>query len=52
VVLEIAAGVFPKGFASHLYSGEVGSVTRSVLGRLVVGREEPGQFCLGGDTLC
>jgi hypothetical protein len=28
------------------------SVTRSVVGHLVVGREEPGQSCSGGDALC
>jgi hypothetical protein len=28
------------------------SVTRVIIGRLVVGREEARQYCLGGDTLC
>jgi hypothetical protein len=27
------------------------SVTRSIVGRLVVGREESGQCCPGGDAL-
>jgi hypothetical protein len=52
-VFEVAVSVFPKGFvASHPHSGEVVSVTRSVVGCLVVGREELGQCCLGGDALC
>jgi hypothetical protein len=51
-VLEIAVGVLPKSFvASHPHFGEVMSVTRSVVGCLVVGSEEPGQCCLGGDAL-
>jgi hypothetical protein len=28
------------------------SVTRSVVGRLVIRRKELGQCCLGGDALC
>jgi hypothetical protein len=41
-VLEVAVGVLPKGFvASHPHSGEVMSVTRSVVGHLVVRSEEP-----------
>jgi hypothetical protein len=52
-VLEVAVGVLLKGFvASHRHSGEVVSVTRSIVGRLVVGREESGQCGLGGDALC
>jgi hypothetical protein len=52
-VLEIAVGVFLKGFVvSHQHSGEVVSVTRSVVGSLVVGREELGQCFPGGDALC
>jgi hypothetical protein len=41
-VLEVAAGVVPEGFiVSHPHSSKVMSVIRSVVGRLVVGREEP-----------
>jgi hypothetical protein len=51
-VLEVAVGVLPKSFVtSHPHSGEVMSVTRSVVGRLVIGSEEPGQCCPGGDAL-
>jgi hypothetical protein len=52
-VLKVAVGLLVEGFvASHPHSGEVVSVTRSVVGRLVVGREQPGQCCPGGDALC
>jgi hypothetical protein len=52
-VLEVAVGVLSESFiASHPYSGEVMSVTRSVVSLLVVGREEAGQCCPGGDALC
>jgi hypothetical protein len=37
---------------SHPYSGEVVSIARTIVGRLVVGREEVRQSCLGGDALC
>jgi hypothetical protein len=51
-VLEVAVGVFPEGFVvSHMHSGKVMSVTRSVVGCLVVGREEPRQCYPGGDAL-
>jgi hypothetical protein len=52
-VHKVAVSVLLKGFvASHPHSGEVMSVTRSVVGRLIVGREKSGQCCLGGDALC
>jgi hypothetical protein len=52
-VLEVAVGVLPKGFvASHPHSGEVMSVTKSVVGHLVVGHEEPRKSCPRGDALC
>jgi hypothetical protein len=52
-VLEVAVGVLAEGFvASHPHSSEVVSVTKSVVGRLVVGREEPGQCCPGGSAFC
>jgi hypothetical protein len=38
--------------ASHLYSGEVVSVTRAIIGRLIVGCEESRQCYRGGDALC
>jgi hypothetical protein len=37
---------------SHPHSGEVVSVARTVVGRLVVGREKARQRCPGGDALC
>jgi hypothetical protein len=41
-VLEVAVGVLPKSLVtSHPHSGEVVSVTRSIVGRLLVGRGEP-----------
>jgi hypothetical protein len=50
---EVAVGVFPEGFiASHPHSSEVVSVTRPIVGSLVVSHEEPGQCCPGGDALC
>jgi hypothetical protein len=52
-VLEVVVGVLLEGFiASHPHSGEVMSVARSVVGRLVVGHEESVQCCPGGDALC
>jgi hypothetical protein len=40
-VLEVAVGVLTESFiASHPHSGEVVSISRTILGRLVVGREE------------
>jgi hypothetical protein len=38
-VLEVAVGVLSESFiTSHLYSGEVVSIARTIIGRLVVGR--------------
>jgi hypothetical protein len=37
---------------SHPYSCEVVSITRMIVGRLVVGREEARQGRPGGDALC
>jgi hypothetical protein len=43
-VLEVAVGVFAESFiTSHPYSCEVVSVTRAIVGRLVVGCEEARQ---------
>jgi hypothetical protein len=51
-VLEVAVGVLLNSFVtSHLHSGEVVSITRSIVGHLVVGHEEPGQCCPGCDAL-
>jgi hypothetical protein len=39
-VLEVAVGVLTKSFvSSHPYSSEVVSIGRTIVGRLVVGRE-------------
>jgi hypothetical protein len=39
-VLEVAVGVLTESFiSSHPYSGEVVSIARMIVGRLVVGRE-------------
>jgi hypothetical protein len=52
-VLEVAVGVLTESFiTSHPHSGEVMSIARTVVGRLVVGREEARQSCPGGDALC
>jgi hypothetical protein len=52
-VLEVAVGVLTESFVtSHLHSGEVVSIARMIVGRLVVGREEARQSCPGGDALC
>jgi hypothetical protein len=41
-VLEVAVGVLSESFiAAHPHSGEVMSVTWAVVGRLVIGHEEP-----------
>jgi hypothetical protein len=37
---------------SHPYSGEVVSIARTIVGCLVVGREEARQGRPGGDALC
>jgi hypothetical protein len=45
-VLEVAFGVLTESFiTSHPHSGEVVSIARTVVGRLVVGREEARQSC-------
>jgi hypothetical protein len=52
-VLEVAVGVLSDSFImSHSHSGEVVSVARTIIGRLVVGREKARQCCPGGDALC
>jgi hypothetical protein len=52
-VLEVAVGVLTESFiTSHPHSGEVMSIARAIVGRLVVGREEARQSCPGGDALC
>jgi uncharacterized membrane protein (UPF0127 family) len=52
-VLEVAVGVLSESFiTSHLYSGEVVSIARTIIGRLVVGHEKARQCCPGGDALC
>jgi hypothetical protein len=52
-VLEVAVSVLMESFiTSHLYSGEVVSIARMIIGRLVVGREKARQCCPGGDALC
>jgi hypothetical protein len=52
-VLEVAVGVFMESFiTSHPYSCEVVSTTRTIVGRLVVGREDERQGRPGGDALC
>jgi hypothetical protein len=52
-VLKVAVGVLTESFiTSHLHSGEVVSIARTIVGRLVVGREEARQSCPGGDALC
>jgi hypothetical protein len=39
-VLEVAVGVLTKSFvSSHPYSSEVVSIAKTIVGRLVVGRE-------------
>jgi hypothetical protein len=53
VVLEVAVGVLSESFvASHPHSCEVVGVARTIVGRLVVGREEARQCCPRGDALC
>jgi hypothetical protein len=52
-VLEVEVGVLMKSFVtSHPHSGEVVSIARTIVGRLVVGREEVRQSCPRGDALC
>jgi hypothetical protein len=41
-ILEVAVSVLPEGFITpHLHSSEVMCISRMIVGRLVVGREEP-----------
>jgi hypothetical protein len=41
VILEVAVGVLSESFiVHHPHCGEVMSVTRTIVGHLVVGREE------------
>jgi hypothetical protein len=52
-VLEIVVGILLESFiVSYPHFGEVVSVARAIIGRLVIGREEARQCCLGGDALC
>jgi hypothetical protein len=52
-VLELVVGVLSESLVtSHPHSGEVVSITRSIIGRLVVGLEEARKYCPGGDALC
>jgi hypothetical protein len=52
-VLEVAVSILTKSFiTSHSNSGEVVSIARMIVGRLVVGREKARQSCLGSDALC
>jgi hypothetical protein len=53
VVLEVAVRVLTESFiTSHPYSGEVVSIAKTIVGRLVVGREKSRQCCTGGDAFC
>jgi hypothetical protein len=52
-VLEVAVGVLSESFiTSHPHSSEVVSIARTIVGHLVVGREEARKSCPGGDALC
>jgi hypothetical protein len=52
-ILEVPVSVLTESFmTSRSYSGEVVSIARTIVGRLVVGREEARQSCPGGDALC
>jgi hypothetical protein len=52
-VLKVAVSVLTESFiVSNPYSGEVVSIARTIVGRLVVGREKARQCCPGGDALC
>jgi hypothetical protein len=52
MVLKVAVVVLTESFITpHLYSGEVVSIARTIVGRLVVGREKAKQCCPGGDAL-
>jgi hypothetical protein len=51
-VLEVAVSVLAESLiTSHPYSEEVVSIARTIVGRLVVGREEARQSRPGGDAL-
>jgi hypothetical protein len=53
VVLKVVVGVLSENFiTSHPYSSQVVSISKTIIGRLVVGREKARQCCLGGDALC
>jgi hypothetical protein len=53
VVLEVAVGILPESLVtSHPHSGEVVSVTMSIVGLMVVSREKARQCCPGCDALC
>jgi hypothetical protein len=52
-ILEVAISVLTESFiTSHPYFGKVVSIARTIIGRLVVGREEARQSCPRGDALC
>jgi hypothetical protein len=52
-VLEVAVSILTESFiTSHPYSGEVVSIARTIVGCLVVRREEARQRRPGGDALC
>jgi hypothetical protein len=52
-VLEVAVSILMESFiTSHPYSGEVVSITRKIVGRMVVGCEEVRQSRPRGDALC
>jgi hypothetical protein len=52
-VLEVAVSILSESFiTSHPYLGEVVSIARTIVGRLVVGCEEARQSRPGGDALC
>jgi hypothetical protein len=52
-VLEVAVSVLMESFiTSHPYSGEVVSIARMIIGRLVVDREDVRPSCPRGDALC
>jgi hypothetical protein len=52
-ILEVAVSVLTESFImSHPYSGEVVSIARTIVGRLVVGREEARHGRPEGDALC
>jgi hypothetical protein len=52
-VLEVTVSLLTESFIiSHPYSGEVVSIARTIVGRLVVGCEEARQSHPGGDAFC